>query len=192
MENRLFIRKVMGSYILHKLEDNVLTILGDSQHTIGGIEPFYKISHKNCDAIVNGYDLDKLSEKACSSLMIYKDDTDGIPKKSLEYSLARYKQGFNKALILKKDKMFTLEDMQKAIAFGFDYEGLSEKEISEKYNFKIESYNSYSSDSEKFINSLYPREWDVEILTDICGDKVYAVPEYVLDADGCIILTLKK
>lgn len=31
-------------------------------------------------------------------------------------------------------------------------------------------------------------EWQVEVLMDICGDKVYAVPEPVLDEHGCLIL----
>ena len=31
-------------------------------------------------------------------------------------------------------------------------------------------------------------EWQVEIVIDICGDKVYSVPEPVLDEQGCLIL----
>jgi len=31
-------------------------------------------------------------------------------------------------------------------------------------------------------------EWQVEIVMDICGDKVYAVPEPALDEKGCLIL----
>lgn len=31
-------------------------------------------------------------------------------------------------------------------------------------------------------------EWQVEIVMDICGDKVYAVPEPALDRQGCLIL----
>lgn len=38
------------------------------------------------------------------------------------------------------------------------------------------------------IQSLKQNEWDVEIITEICGDKVYTVPEYILDEDGHITL----
>jgi hypothetical protein len=41
----------------------------------------------------------------------------------------------------------------------------------------------------RFIQSLQqPTEIEVEIVMDICGDKVYAVPELKLDENGCLIL----
>ena len=79
-------------------------------------------------------------------------------------------QCFNKAMELNKDKLFTLEDMMncwnKALKFQEHKETLGE-----------------------FIQSLQqPTEIEVEIVMDICGDKVYAVPELKLDENGCLIL----
>jgi hypothetical protein len=63
IKDRLFIKKVSDNYILHRIKDNVLTIEGDSEHLIFGIEPFYKLSKRNCDAIANGYDLEEMAKE---------------------------------------------------------------------------------------------------------------------------------
>ena len=139
IKNRLFLRKVVDSYVLHRIKDGILTIEGDSQYTIGGIEPFYKLSLKNCQAIELGYDLDELRQKAYE-----KHDKDDL---SLDEQIQRsggflvgYEEGFQKALELVEHRL--------------------SKET----------------------------EWQVEIVMDICGDKVYVVAEPFLDTDGCLIL----
>lgn len=171
MENRLFIRKVLGSYILHKLEDNVLTILGDSQHTIGGIEPFYKISHKNCDAIVNGYDLDKLSDIRAEILNSYTSGTKWVS--DIDKLLTRYRE----ICELLGDKKFSEDDVKYMFQLGFNLDNpISENE-----------YNTH-------IQSLQKNEWDVEIETieyglgnDENGRPVFENRPR-LDSDGCITL----
>lgn len=184
MENRLFIRKVLGSYILHKLEDNVLTILGDSQHTIGGIEPFYKISHKNCEAIALGYDLEEMSiEEFPYDLDIPLFETIGVTEQVQKSILIGMLQGtlikgFKKALELNGDKKFSEEDMLYIFNRGSFYG-------STKFG------NTYYFDKE--IQSLQQNEWDVEIEMRPAS-LVYKTDEMLpkLDSDGYIILTLKK
>ena len=105
IKNRLFLRKVVDSYVLHRIKDGILTIEGDSQYTIGGIEPFYKLSLKNCQAIERGYDLDELA-------------IDEIPDSSsttLQVQRMRFIHGFQKALELLGDKKFTYNQMVSAI-----------------------------------------------------------------------------
>jgi hypothetical protein len=73
------------------------------------------------------------------------------------------------------DKLFTVEDMQKLM-----YATINLLEQDEGVPLKF---------FKEFIQSLQqPKEIEVEIEMDICGDKVYAVPEPKLDENGCLIL----
>jgi len=101
---------------------------------------------------------------------------------------------------LNKDKVFTLEDIKKAIQFGWDDEGMMAKEISDKYGFDASEY--HSENIIPFIQSLQqPTEIEVEIVTlmDCHDDKTYlSTDEEVemctntgipaLDSKGCLIL----
>jgi hypothetical protein len=114
----------------------------------------------------------KLSKQNCNSLfgvvdveklaMDWRESTGYHDADSYSYIL-----GFKKAMELNKDKVFTLEQMSVA-------------------------YNTNRSGTlfEQLINSFggQPTEIEVEIEMDICGDKVYAVPEPKIDENGCLIL----
>lgn len=67
-----------------------------------GIE-LQKLSHENCNEIFGVTDVEKLAEERFG--------------KSLHHANSRscYKEGFNKAMELNKDKMFTVEDMHEAL-----------------------------------------------------------------------------
>ena len=97
------------------------------------LEHPYRLSTKNCEAIVNGYDLDELAKTEYPIGEVWNDE------EALIRELA-FKKGFQKALELMKHRL------------------------------------------------VEETEWQVEVLMDICGDKVYAVPEPVLDEQGCLIL----
>jgi hypothetical protein len=126
-----------------------------------------KLSLENCQAIERGYDLDELVKSECKNSS-YND---------LNHLVERgFKAGFQKALEILGDKKFTEKDMEEAFSDG---------QLNQLHNQK------YFSGSKAYIQSLQQTEWDVEIVMDICGDKVYAVPEPKLDADGCIILKRK-
>ena len=141
------IKREDGLYFLH--DENGKLIYG-------------KLSLKNCEAIVNGYDLDELAEN-----LYLKSGPDGIS------DTLSFKIGFQKALEILGDKKFSEEDMKKAIHFGASW--------------REQLFNGTTKTSELF-ESLQQTEWDVEIVMDICGDKVYAVPEPALDENGCLIL----
>jgi len=129
-----------------------------------------RLSLKNCQSIERGYDLENMAD-------FYGAEVKG----SVDFKLGAnqgFEDGFQKALELMGDKKFSEEDMTKAFEKGEDFGSLpfSSYSTSKKLNKK------------EFIQSLQQTEWDVEIVMDICGDKVYAVPEPALDADGCLIL----
>jgi hypothetical protein len=135
-----------------------------------------KLSVKNCIDIKNGYDLDKLAYDFAKYHSIYptaQDDT--------EYG---FKNGFNKAIELNKDKVFTLEDMGNL------------------WDFCVYNKGTFAEFTQPI---LQPTEIDVEIEmkkvvdeTKVigavkgvkgCGDKITtykSVPK--LDKDGCLIL----
>ena len=86
-------------------------------------------------------------------------------------SMAVGKLCFQKALEILSDKKFSEEDVKFMFQLGFNLDNAISRN----------EYNAH-------IQSLQQTEWDVEIVMDICGDKVYAVPEPALDENGCLIL----
>ncbi len=136
-----------------------------------------KLSIKNCNEIFSSsvVDVEKLASE-------YAKEANDI---SAKYGVkvfgdnnsTPFKDGFNKAMELTKDKLFTMEDVDKIFTCGKLYQDSKNK----AYSFQ------------NVLNKLrQPTEIEVEIEMDICGDKVYAVPEPKLDEDGCLILTKKK
>ena len=123
-----------------------------------------KLSLKNCQAIERGYDLDELAKRHHKLAYIQAYNPDIAP-----YVEADYKAGFQKCLELMGDKKFSEEDMKYCWNQALKFEPVH-------ITFGI------------CIQSLQQNEWEVEIEIDVCGDKVYAVPEPKLDADGCLIL----
>ncbi len=147
-----------------------------------------KLSKENCNEIFGVVDINKWANEKVDNRF---NETDGYHKFVYVDGIV---DGFNKAMELNKDKLFTLEDMRKAIAFGWDYEGLTKDEMLERYNFNLEYNNSYSEDTDKFIQSLQqPTEIEVEIeqvltQSSIEGDAIW---KYKLDENGCVILIKK-
>jgi hypothetical protein len=180
IKDRLFLRKVVhitDIYVLHRIKDNILTIEGDSQYTIGGIDPFYKLSKQNCDEIFGVVDVEKLADE-----YLEKHFSTGLDTNYIQNIVSDgIKYGFNKAMELNKDKVFTLEDIDKAIEWA-------------TINGRKGDITHYDIDN--FIQSLQqPTEIDVEIVMECCG-IVYSQHcdgncEHVkplLDSEGCLIL----
>jgi hypothetical protein len=130
----------------------------------------YKLSLKNCDEIFGVVDVEELSMK--NDKGIYRS-VDGV---------ISYRQGFNKAMQLNKDKVFTLEDMMncwnKALKFQEHKETLGE-----------------------YIQSIQqPTEIEVEIEMEVVPDFYSRSDEdgsiftsnkkeqSKLDSEGCLIL----
>jgi hypothetical protein len=78
-----------GKYFLFKEDENEFRT-----------QLFHKLSKQNCDEIFGVVDVEKYISEDSFDKIIYSNS---------------YKQGFNKAMELNKDKVFTLEDMRKAI-----------------------------------------------------------------------------
>lgn len=183
VKDRLFIKMVDNHFMLHRIKDGILTIEGDSEFMIGGIEPFYKLSKQNCLNIINGYDLDRLATVYAEQSMSGRNDLyDG------------FKAGFQKALELLEHKKYTEDDLLAAYDACWDQ--------------RHEETSDYTVTFNKFVQSLNKNEWDVEIvlknsrtgaiINNIDFDLEWdedglcdrAIPK--LDKDGCIILKLKN
>jgi hypothetical protein len=125
----------------------------------------YKLSKQNCDEIFGVVDVDDMM----------KDILSNCEKTKEGYIL-----GFKVAMELNKDKVFTLEDIEEAFAYG---------QLNQVHNQK------YFSGSKTYIQSLQqPTEIEVEIVMDTINDGLdeMAQPQYAkvpkLDENGCLIL----
>jgi len=166
--------KLIKTVVNYLLEDSKGVVIGSTS-----TKEINKLSKQNCDEIFGVVDVEKLAEDFAKNNSIYptaQDDT--------EYG---FKYGFKKAMEFNKDKVFTLEDMRKAIEMSSDIK-----------------YVTFSID--EIIQSLQqPTEIEVMIVmkkvvdeTKVIGavkgikgsgDKITtykSVPK--LDSEGCIIL----
>jgi hypothetical protein len=140
-----------------------------------------KLSKENCDKIFGVIDIDKLVDEYIVVKPKYREHEHNL-------SASAYKQGFNKAIELNKEKVFTLEDMVKAHTLGWD--------SSNQWN----GGNSKITELSELIKSLQqPTEIEVDVVMECktgcvnfifndenslcCGDKV---PR--LDENNCLIL----
>jgi hypothetical protein len=149
--------------------------------------PFKRLSIKNCEAIEMGYDLDELANKFTEHF-----NTFDVVKSDIQVG---YKKGFNKAMELNKDKLFSQEDMYKMFIYG-DSITTAKKNVNTLKNKPLDEFFN------DFIQSLQqPTEIEVEIRCYIGnGDKESdsfkdplvtntGIPK--LDENGCLILRKK-
>jgi hypothetical protein len=126
----------------------------------------YHLSKQNCDEIFGVVDLDDLAIQSDFK----NGSVDGIS----------FKLGFNKAMELNKDKVFTLEDVRKAFSFYAER--------------AIVDMKFLDDDFVEFIKSLQqPTEIEVEIVTTTRmenGKSGIDTPTIKpkLDSEGCLIL----
>jgi hypothetical protein len=165
MKGKLF--KTGNDYLLKDTNGEVLAITN-------GVTEGKKLSKQNCDEIFGVVDLMKLAEENSHK---YYD----VKTTDWHCNYNGFFSGFQKAMELNKDKLFTLEDMRKAYFDG--------------YNDKEE--NRYFNPSKSL---QQPTEIDVEIKMEPCfydqslggfstsytEDKPKEQPK--LDSDGCLIL----
>ena len=126
----------------------------------------YKISKQNCDEIFGVVDVKKLAEEYDPNYAI-TDISNGF----------HFIEGFNKAMELNKDKLFTLEDIRIAIAYGEKHRDMDAGKIPYQPFFE-------------FLSSLQkPIEIEVEVEMRTAS-LVYKTDEMLpkLDEDGCLIL----
>ncbi len=130
-----------------------------------------KLSKQNCDEIFGVVDVEVLAGQ-------YSFTFGHHPEMFL--------MGFNKAMELNKDKVFTLEDMKRAFKVGFS-NGFASDIISQD-KLPTEKENLFN----EFIQSIQqPTEIEVEI---VMGDPIGITDNYTpdtfpkLDVNNCLIL----
>jgi hypothetical protein len=138
-----------------------------------------KLSKQNCDEIFGVVDVEKLAI-----------EYDLYEKINFVGQTRAYKAGFQKAMELNKDKMFTLEDMMncwnKALKFQDHKETLGEyiQSIQQPTEIEVEIEMKKVFDETKVIGAVKGVKGS--------GDKITTyktVPK--LDSQGCLILTRK-
>jgi len=166
---------------LIKIND-IYTLLGEDNKMIASddidFQSDYKIgklSKQNCDEIFGVVDAGKLAEEEIP----YSSST------TINVQRMRFIHGFNKAMELNKDKLFTIEDMRKAI-------------ITMQVSHNV---IRTTKDREELIQSLQqPTEIEVEVVYQrfccsdnfTCGNEdncmicTRTFPK--LDSNGCLIL----
>jgi hypothetical protein len=128
-----------------------------------------KLSQSNCDEIFGVIDVEKLANE-----LLFTVGNEGI------IDSRAYIKGFNKAIELNKDKVFTEKDIKKAIHFG-----VSNREY---------LLNGTKKVSELFESLQQPTEIEVEIeMVDYgLGNDKNGRPVFdkrpILDSNGCLIL----
>jgi hypothetical protein len=165
---------------LIKKEDDFYSLRVDGivMATSNGMLVDYKLSKQNCDEIFGVVNVEKLAED-------FVRDIFGEDKKEIDLSngaVLCFIRGFNKAMELQKDKLYTIEDVKKAIEYGIQsvlqaVPGVTSTEsILARYNYQQST------------------EIEVEIEMECCGNYVpcnincTCQRELKLDKDGCLIL----
>lgn len=151
--------------------------VGESIATSWGVVDGKKLSLKNCQAIENGYDLDKLADE-------YFKSTN---ENAVLWRRIDFKAGFQKALEVNSNKRFTFKEMvdcwNKALNFQEHKETLGDHMQSlQQTEWDVVAVTK-NSRTGKIIKSESDLTWDEDGLCDV------AVP--VFDADGCLILKRK-
>jgi hypothetical protein len=155
--------KLIKTDVNYLLEDDKGVVIA-STSTKEGINGLTK---QNCDEIFGVVDVEKLA-------MGY----DLYEKINFVGQTRAYITGFNKAMELNKDKVFTLEDIRKAYQQG------------EEDSYLKGGLNKTKEDN--YIQSIQqPTEIDVEIVTEefeSYDEILNAVKKPILDSNGCLIL----
>jgi hypothetical protein len=170
------IKTIDGYHLRSLIKDiprsiNVYHKISKNEGEFGFGEHSGKLSKQNCDEIFGGFDVNKLAEESWGD------------KISSPYHA--YIEGFNKAMELNKDKVFTEEDMRQAIEMAREENGLSDNTM------------SYDYSEDELIQSLQqPTEIEVmiEMELNLNGKNAIERSMYIpkLDENGCLILTKKE
>jgi len=152
---------------LIKDNDGYWLDISDDGITKRPLTDFGQLSIKNCEAIANGYDLDKLADEYYKRLEL-------VPHKGNAYI-----SGFQKALEILGDKKFSINEVVELckilMSNPFETSGKTYQELTDNY-----------------IQSLQQTEWDVEVekenvMHDYNGN-ISLGAKFKLDSDGCLIL----
>jgi hypothetical protein len=129
-----------------------------------------KLSKQNCDEIFGIIDVEKLAEEEYKSHASNEDLYGNSEDLQLAYK-AGVVEGFNKAMELNKDKVFTLSDISYAISFSGKMKPseIVRNLLQQPTEIEVEIEMELEIDTSKLIGAIY-------------GHK----PK--LDSEGCLIL----
>jgi hypothetical protein len=145
----------------------------------------YKLySHDSCIATTHESPHKRLSKQNCDEIFGVINIID-LAERNSKYSEEDYIEGFNKAMELNKDKLFTEFDIIKAFEYGWN-----------QRHFDKTDENELREIQKRFIQSLQqPTEIEVEIEMEYQGFEVDGkIKESYLpkiDENGCLILRKK-
>jgi hypothetical protein len=125
-----------------------------------GINLKYWLSKQNCDEIFGVVDVEKLAESEFEN----SGWTQSYPEHMKEDFIEIYNGGFEKAMELNKEKLFTLEDVRNAIELA---QGGSMQEVHNGYGISTElTFVLDNLSTDEIIQSIQqPKEIDVEVVT---------------------------
>jgi ribonucleotide reductase alpha subunit len=172
------IKKAEGWYNLYQDKIGI----GSTHSELHG----YKLSKQNCDEIFGVTDVEKLADEYIVVKPKYREHEHNL-------AVSAYKEGFNKAMELNKDKVFTLEDLRTAMTYGIVQEGtgfVGIHSVDDLFNLILKKVSQ-------------PTEIEVEIEMEVADLAFYEngerhpieadLPERFkykpkLDSEGCLIL----
>jgi hypothetical protein len=177
--------------ILKKLGDEYKLYSHDSCIATTQESPHKRLSKQNCDEMFGIIDVGALALEECNNTDPLRLDSQKY--KQDPYFRIGYLKGFNKAMELNKDKLFTVEDVELAIAFG----------LNGMYGYESGEEGTTKNQMKRFIQSLQQTEWNVIVEMECPECKEYGYisecrnecnkkfTQPKLDADGCLILKRK-
>jgi hypothetical protein len=171
--------KLIKTDVNYLLEDNKGVVIGSTS-----TKEINKLSKQNCDEIFGVVDVEKLAIDIWKDLGVFTENDKHL-------WFGGFRNGFNKAMELNKDKVFTLEDIKKAMdwmmtqyfefheqpTIGRRDQYLESIQQPTEIDVEIEMRNSRTGNIVKHDSDL---EWDEDGLCD------RAIPK--LDSEGCLIL----
>ena len=170
---RYFLKNQGDRYVLYGSDDSKIASTSEN--------PFGRLSKENCDEIFGVVDIEKLADEYFLNEYSF-NKKNNLPYKDSDVQITKndFKNGFNKAMELQKDKLFTVEDMRKLHDMIM-------------CNIAIRpQQNVYDPvPTEKYIQSLLqqPTEIEVEIEMNIIPELLKgSYTEEKLDGNGCLIL----
>jgi hypothetical protein len=179
--------KLIKDHSEYMLINNERFVIATTDISILNVTDKMKLSKQNCDEIFGVVDVDKLAEKSSESQSLFND-------------LACYEtgfiRGFNKAMALNKDKLFTKEEVHELLRLVHTLPNFELEQFEDENNvLQIDTFISHhiqqpteidvvivikNSRTGKIIKSESDLTWDEDGLCD------RAVPK--LDSSGNLIL----